>query len=156
MCADALLDEAGTVPPPGDARLTLGLDVGGTKTALLLLDAAGSVVGMHRIPTEPECGAAHAMDAAAAEARREFGVEMDRVDAVGVAVAGQVGSGGVLVGAPNLGWDGADLRGEAERAFGLPAAILNDVRAAAWAEWRYGAGRGVDDLVVVFVGTGVG
>jgi glucokinase len=62
----------------------------------------------------------------------------------------------VLVGAPNLGWDGAPLEDITWRLFGLPAVVMNDVHAAAFAEWQCGAGRGVDHVVVLFLGTGVG
>ena len=152
-----MADGRGGAGEASAGRLALGLDVGGTKIGFVLLGETGEVVGEHRIPTEPDRGAARALDAAAAAAREAFGAAMERVGTVGVAVAGQVAPGGVLAGAPNLaGWAGAPLAAEAERAFARPAAVLNDVRAATWAEWRFGAGRGADDLVVVFVGTGVG
>jgi glucokinase len=63
---------------------------------------------------------------------------------------------GVVHFAPNLRWENVPLRAELERALGLPVAVTNDVRAATWGEWRCGAGAGVADLVVLFVGTGIG
>jgi glucokinase len=79
------------------------------------------------------------------------------VNGVGVGVAGQVRAGdGVVTRAPNLDWDDAPLRSALEDALGRPVSVLNDVRAAAWGEWKHGAGRGSDDVTVVFVGTGVG
>ncbi|HEX6630213.1 MAG TPA: ROK family protein, partial [Gemmatimonadaceae bacterium] len=76
--------------------------------------------------------------------------------AAGVSVAGQIGTDGVVLGAPNLGWAGAPVGATLRAALDLPVVVANDVRAAAWAEWSHGAGRGCDDVVVVFVGTGVG
>jgi glucokinase len=61
-----------------------------------------------------------------------------------------------VLGAPNLGWTGVPLGAELAQRLGLPTTVVNDVRAAAWAEWRFGAGRGCDDVVVVFLGTGIG
>ncbi|HEV7590192.1 MAG TPA: ROK family protein, partial [Longimicrobium sp.] len=139
-----------------DGRIALGVDVGGTKTEILLAGRGGRVLAETRIPTDPEGGAEATLRHAAAAAREAFGAAMDDAAAVGVSVAGQVGRRGMLLGAPNLGWTGVDVRRLAIAAFGLPTVVVNDVRAATWAEWRLGAGRGVRDLVVLFVGTGVG
>ena len=139
-----------------DGRIALGVDVGGTKTEILLAGRGGRVLGETRIPTEPEGGAEAVLRRAAEAAREAFGAAIADAAAVGVSVAGQVGARGVLLGAPNLGWTGVDVRRLAVAAFGLPAVVVNDVRSATWAEWRLGAGRGARDLVVLFVGTGVG
>jgi glucokinase len=139
-----------------DGRLAMGVDVGGTKTEIVLAGRGGRVVAEHRIPTEPEGGAESTLARAAEAARAEFGAAFGEARTVGVSIAGQVGPRGVLLGAPNLGWTGADVRGLAAKAFGVPATVANDVRAATWAEWRLGGGRGVRDLLVLFLGTGVG
>jgi glucokinase len=77
--------------------------------------------------------------------------------AVGVGVAGQVDArSGVVYFAPNLGWREVPLQEELERALELPVIVTNDARAAAWGEWLYGAGQGGNDLVCLFVGTGIG
>jgi glucokinase len=55
-----------------------------------------------------------------------------------------------------LGWENVPLKTKLEEKLKLPVVVTNDVRAAAWGEWQFGAGKGVDDLVVLFVGTGVG
>src|SRR5919199_4482294 len=117
---------------------------------------AGTVVQTHRVPTMPERGAAAVLFDTAAEARAVFGNLFDRVRGVGISVAGQVTPDGILVGAPNLGWSQVPLRAEVERAFQRPAFVINDVRAATWAEWRHGAGRGCDDFIVLYLGTGIG
>jgi len=58
--------------------------------------------------------------------------------------------------APNLKWRDVPLKARLEARFSLPVWVENDVRAAAWGEFRFGAGRGARSLVAVFVGTGVG
>jgi glucokinase len=58
--------------------------------------------------------------------------------------------------APNLDWHDVPLGATLRRAFGVPIAVENDVRAAAWGEFRFGAGAGAKSLIAVFVGTGVG
>ena len=76
---------------------------------------------------------------------------------LGVACAGQVRSeDGVVVQAPNLDWNDVPLGARLTEAFGLPVVVENDVRAAAWGEFRFGAGRGLGSLIAVFVGTGLG
>jgi len=139
-----------------DGRIALGVDVGGTKTEIILAGRHGRKLGETRIPTEPEAGAEATLRRAAEAARTEFGAGAADAAAVGISVAGQVGARGVLLGAPNLGWTGVDVRRLAVAAFGIPAVVVNDVRAATWAEWRLGAGRGARHLVVLFLGTGVG
>lgn len=135
---------------------TIGVDIGGTKVAVALVDRDGRELATTRIATHPERGAEVVLADAFDAARTAFGVGLAGASAVGVCVAGQVGADGVLVGAPNLGWTNAPLRTITSRLFDLPTTIMNDVHAAAWAEWRGGAGRGADDVVVLFLGTGVG
>jgi glucokinase len=76
---------------------------------------------------------------------------------VGVGVAGQVDSKrGLVRFAPNLGWRDEPLQPDLSQALGLPVVIVNDVRAATLGEWLYGAGQGCNDLICLFVGTGIG
>ena len=135
--------------------LALGVDIGGTKVNVGLADAAGFLLNSHKAmidSKEPETVLAHVAEGIEA-CLSKSGKE---AKALGVGVAGQVDRDGVVRGSPNLGWRNVRLRQRLERQFGLPVAVANDVNAATWGEWRFGAGRGVDDLVVLFVGTGVG
>lgn len=75
---------------------------------------------------------------------------------LGIGIAAQVDHSGVVLSSPNLGWQNVPLRAMLEEKLKLPVVVTNDVRAASWGEWHFGAGKGVDDLVVVFVGTGIG
>lgn len=143
--------------PRDDGRVALGVDVGGTKTEIVLAGRRGRVIAETRIPTLPENGPEDTLRRAAQAAREALGAEAAKASAVGISVAGQVGPRGVLLGAPNLpGWPGADLRRIATTVFGVPARVVNDVRAATWGEWRLGAGKGARDLLVLFIGTGLG
>ena len=81
----------------------------------------------------------------------------DAGPAVGIACAGQIHPAtGTVVYAPNLEWRDVPLAAHLARALGVRVVVENDVRAAAWGEFRFGAGQGADSLVAVFVGTGVG
>lgn len=48
------------------------------------------------------------------------------------------------------------LGNQLKKAFNVPVIVTNDVTSATVAEWKYGPGKGVDDLVCIFIGTGVG
>jgi glucokinase len=133
----------------------LGVDIGGTKTELALIDESGAVVRRDRSSTEPRRGAERVVRDVASTVRRLIG-DLRTLGGVGVSVAGQVQPDGVVAGAPNLGWSGVPLGAMMADALGAPTTVVNDVRAATWAEWRHGAGRGFADLVVLYVGTGVG
>jgi len=139
-----------------EQALTVGVDLGGTKILTALVDGAGRVVAFHRLETPVDDGF-EGVAATVVDSVRDV-VDDASADprALGIGVAGQVSRGGVVRFAPNLEWHDAPLGALLRERLGLPAVVLNDVRAATWGEWRHGAGRGVADLVVVFLGTGVG
>src|SRR3954468_16704455 len=133
---------------------TIGVDVGGTKVAAGVVDEEGKVLVSTRRPTPSE-SPQHVEETIAAvvtELRREFDVE-----AVGIGAAGFVDAErSTVLFAPNLVWRGEPLRDDVARRIGLPVVVENDANAAAWAEFRFGAGRDARDLVCVTVGTGIG
>jgi glucokinase len=79
------------------------------------------------------------------------------VEAVGIGAAGLVDAARkTVLFAPNLAWRNEPLRAGVEHRTGLPVIVENDANAAAWAEARFGAGRGEQYVVMVTVGTGLG
>ncbi|MCI4324298.1 MAG: ROK family protein [Thermoplasmata archaeon] len=141
----------------GPAPLVLGVDLGGTNLS-------GALVGPHGRLLTPRVRHPHT-NRGPEELAAEIGALVVSIGsrakrpvaAVGVGVAAQVDeSHGVVTYAPNLRWNDVPLGPQLERSVGLPVAIVNDARAATVAEWRFGAGKDVSDLLVVFVGTGVG
>lgn len=131
----------------------IGIDVGGTKTASARIRSDGTVLAYDARPTPAE-------DMAATLATMVDGaraVISSEVRAVGVAAAGMVDRAtGVLRFAPNLAWRDAPLVAHLQEALGLPVVADNDNTAAAWGEFRFGAGRGYRDMLLVGVGTGIG
>jgi glucokinase len=80
-----------------------------------------------------------------------------RIDRLGIGIAAQVDTrSGLVHHAPNLRWRNVPLGARLKAEFGIPVTILNDARAATIGEWRHGAGRGVENLLIVCWGTGVG
>ncbi len=139
--------------------LTIGVDVGGTKVAAGLVDEAGTILARTRHAT-PSASPADVEDVIAlcvAELRASPAAAGRTVEAVGVGAAGFITAdrSTVLV-APNLSWRDEPLRDAVAVRTGLPVVVENDANAAAWAEYRFGAGRGERHLVVVTVGTGIG
>lgn len=139
--------------------VAVGIDLGGTKALVAWVDAAGRILGSVRRPTGAGRDPEAILDDLARTLRDERppAVGERPVVGIGVGVAGQVEPGsGFLHFAPNLEWRDVPLRERLERAADLPVCVLNDVQAITYGEWQHGAGRGVDDVVGLFVGTGVG
>jgi glucokinase len=141
--------------------LLLGIDIGGSKVAVALGDAEGGVRARARRATEPSGDARADVARIASDALRllaEAGVAVSELDAVGVSAPGPIDPvRGDLVHPPNLpGWGTVPLRALLREALGVPVRVANDADAAALAEWRWGAGRGLEDLVFLTMSTGVG
>jgi len=136
---------------------TIGVDLGGTKTMAVLVDD-GVVQAKAKRATPVSGGPDGVIDTIV---RAVTKIDPDgRASAIGVGVPGPVIPGtGVLPAAPNLpGWDHDVPVGDllTERLGRRPIVVDNDVNVATLAEHRLGAGVGVDNLLGVFAGTGVG
>ena len=134
--------------------LTIGVDVGGTKVGAGLVDEAGTILRRTRRPT-PSASPDDVEDVIAA-CVAELAADVE-VEAVGIGAAGFVTADrSTVLLAPNLSWRDEPLREAVTARVGLPVVVENDANAAAWGEYRFGAGRGEHFLVVVTVGTGIG
>jgi glucokinase len=139
----------------------LGIDIGGTKTALALGDAEGRVLAEARIATAPTGEGLRDVARIARAARALLdtpALHGEALEIVGVSLPGGVdASGGFVRNPPNLpGWHGAPVRDALERSLGARVALENDANAAALAEWRYGAARGTQHAIYLTMSTGVG
>lgn len=136
---------------------SIGVDLGGTKLEVARVDASGRIVQRVRTETNIKGGAAAVInDIIDSALTLRAGAATSPVG-VGVGVAGQVErDSGMVAFAPNLEWRNVPLRTELSQTLGLPVIVTNDVRAATWGEWLFGAGRGCNDLLCMFVGTGIG
>ncbi|HEU4384176.1 MAG TPA: ROK family protein [Anaeromyxobacteraceae bacterium] len=142
------------------ARLALGIDLGGTNVRAALVDPqSGRIVAAHKSALSDRAPEAVAQAAAAAarDAAAQAGAALAQLHGAGVGVAGQcLGASGVVLNAPNLGWRDVPFGALLTRALGVGARVANDLSAAAWGELRFGAARGFTEVLVVFVGSGVG
>lgn len=136
--------------------MILGIDIGGTTSKLGLV-RDGQVIARARMGTTGHADDHAFADALAHEARQLAGAHGTRISAIGIGAPNANQLTGIIEMAPNLPWkhDVPLARMMADR-LGAPAVLGNDANAAALGEWRYGAGQGINDLLVVTLGTGVG
>ncbi|GAA3024370.1 ROK family glucokinase [Microbacterium dextranolyticum] len=131
----------------------VGIDIGGTKIAGGVVDADGTILERLRVPTPTDTAA---LAAAVGEMVLELASRHD-IHAVGVAAAGFIDrTRSIMLHAPNIDWHDEPLRAEFEARIGRPVTLENDANAAGWGEYRFGAGRGSTDMVMITLGTGVG
>lgn len=134
--------------------LACGVDVGGTKIACGVVDDGGTIIDQLRVESPAEDP--EAIETAIAGLVREL-ASRHEITAVGVGAPGYVASDRARVlFAPNVAWREVNLKADLEPLVELPVVVENDANAAAWGEFRFGAGHDVDDLMLVTVGTGVG
>lgn len=133
--------------------LGVGIDIGGTKIAGGVVDTDGRILDHLRVATPPDTDA---LAQAVADMVAELASRHD-VHAVGVAAAGYIDrTRSIMLHAPNIDWHNEPLREQFEALIGRPVTLENDANAAGWGEYRFGAGRGSTDMVMVTLGTGVG
>jgi glucokinase len=142
------------------SRPYIGIDLGGTNIQIGVVDASNKVVGESRKKTLADEG----FDAVLG--RIVAGVEKACADA-GMAVTDCAGLGigapspvdpetGVVIYAVNLRWNNVPLADILRKRLGVAVTVSNDVDVAVFGEWRCGAGKGVNDLLGIWLGTGVG
>jgi glucokinase len=134
------------------ANRVIGVDVGGTKILAGVIDADGTVLETVEHPT-PTTSQAALLDGLAAAVR-----ELDGdVAAVGFGLPSRIDhQQGIALGSVNLPLRDVRFRAEMEQRLDLPVGIENDGSCAAYAEYRFGAGRGTQHFVMLTLGTGVG
>ena len=136
----------------------IGVDIGGTKCAVVRGDGEGNVTAKVRfsttIPAETQEAIYKAVETLIAE-----GISLGESPvAIGVSCGSPLDSKrGIIQEPPNLlGWVDVPITDELTRRTGLPAFLCNDANACALAEWRFGAGRGTRNMVFCTFGTGFG
>jgi glucokinase len=150
-----------TAQSPGAAH-GIGVDIGGTKVAAGLVASDGRIVrsAQERTPAD----ASEIAAVVATLVGRLLDVEPDGVEGSAIQVGGiGIGAAGLVDVdratvrfAPNIDWVNEPLAAAVGRQVDLPVVVENDANAAAWGEYRFGAGEDTDDLLFVTIGTGVG
>lgn len=133
---------------------SVGIDLGGSHTRIAVI-TNGKVERIDKLKTQAALGYESVRGRLTQHIK---GIAKDHsIRHVGLAIAGQVDTDtGHVFHAPNLGWQNVDLGAELSKSLGIPVALLNDVQAIASGEWAMGAGKGFQDMLAIYVGTGVG
>ncbi|MGW5728912.1 ROK family protein [Nocardia beijingensis] len=156
MTTGQLANVSGTAALPDDA-LVLGMDVGGTTIKGEITDAAGTALAVGTVATPHGPAAFDAMGELGERLLAELpGSDRHRVGRAAVVLPGIVDTArSVAVFSSNVGWRDVHVGDRFPARWGVPTLIEHDVAVAGWAEWRYGAGQGYDNVCVVILGTGI-
>jgi len=134
--------------------LTIGVDVGGTKVAAGVVDPHGHIV--EKLKRFTPAASPGGTIAVIAEVVNEL-LGRYEIDAVGIGAAGFVDqTRSTVLFAPNLAWRDEPVKKLVEERIGRPVVVENDANAAAWAEAKLGAARGLEQVLLITVGTGIG
>ena len=136
----------------------LGFDIGGTKCAVITALWDGNEIKLlkkDKCPTGRGITPAETINRLISMAD---GILEDTPDAVGISCGGPLDSEkGIIMSPPNLpGWDNVEIVKQIEAHYGVPVHLQNDANACAVAEWKFGAGRGTENMVFMTFGTGLG
>ena len=136
----------------------IGLDLGGTFIKIGVVDEKGKLLSKKEIPTPQGQGRAQVIKAMAESInnclksypKKEF-------LGIGIGTPGLVDKNGKVFSAPNLpSWNNLNLKKTFEEKFSLPVKVENDANAITWGEYKFGAGKGYDNVICITLGTGVG
>ncbi|MBA4543036.1 MULTISPECIES: ROK family glucokinase [Thermoactinomyces] len=138
----------------------IGIDVGGTSMKMGLMSESGEVLAEAEHLTQKEDGPDGVIARMVEDAKQladGAGISWNQIGGVGVGLPGFLDiPNGVVKYLTNLGWRNVPIKEKLEQAWQVPVSIDNDANVAALGEAWQGAGKGVDDLVCITLGTGVG
>jgi glucokinase len=143
-------------------QYVVGVDVGGTNIKLGVVDPSGQVIVRTSFPTKPFASSRIKLIAALAreiEASISIaGLNKKQIAGVGIGVPGLVDyEKGIVRFLPNIpGWKNVHLKSILQQRIKIPVFVDNDVKIITLAESKFGAGKGVRNLVCLTLGTGVG
>ncbi len=143
-------------------KYVVGVDVGGTNIKLGLVHPRGYVIARSHFPTKPFSSSKKKLIGILAHEIEKIissgGLKVKEVAGVGIGLPGLVDyDRGIVRFLPNIqGWKNVPLRSILERKLKFPVFVDNDVKLITLAEWKFGAGRGVKNLICLTLGTGVG
>lgn len=135
----------------------IGFDIGGTKCAVCIgkeIDGDLQIIDKRIIPTDHSISAYEMIERMCTLAEEMT----SQIDCIGISCGGPLDSKrGVIQSPPNLpGWDDIKIVDYLENKYGCKAYLQNDANACAVAEWKYGAGKGCQNMIFLTFGTGLG
>lgn len=143
--------------PARTAGSTIGIDVGGTNITGGLLSSTNRILARHRIDTQADKGPEHVITRIVECVKYLSDHARSPVAAVGLGIPGAVDPRrGIVLNAPNLRWNDLKLDTVLQRRTKLPIMLDNDVNVGTWGAYRMGAGKGAENIMGIFIGTGIG
>ena len=157
---DVMLDGKMTFIVTAVRRYAVGIDLGGTFIKGGVVDDLGNIIVSGKVPTGSEDGA-EAVCRRIADLCKDLltkaGLAASDVSGIGAGVPGMIDRGrGEVVYSNNLKWKHFMIKETVEKLTGLSVTVANDANVAALGEARFGAGRGLENMVLLTLGTGVG
>ncbi len=142
-------------------RYLLGVDLGGTKTSVVLATGGLSILARRSFATPEAGGPREVLERIATSAESillETRCPKEEVSACGISSGGPLDPvRGIVLSPPNLpGWDRVPITAALRERIGVPCRLENDANACALAEWKLGAGKGTSTMVFLTFGTGMG
>lgn len=142
-------------------KIWVGIDVGGTKTAVVLSSQLPEVLARVEFATRPAKGPQHTINQirkAIPDLLTQLGMDRNAIERVGVSCGGPLDRvQGIIQTPPNLAtWVNVPIKSILESEFKVECLVENDANAGAVAEHRFGAGKGFDHMVFLTMGTGLG
>jgi glucokinase len=139
-------------------RYVVGIDIGGTNIVVGTVAEDGSeLVGLVSEPTIADQGSEAVLGRIIKLARASIAASGKKIAGVGIGSPGPLDTRtGIVLLTPNLGWTNFPVRDRVGEALGLPATLDNDANCAIFGEWWRGAARGVQHVVGLTIGTGIG
>lgn len=137
----------------------LGIDIGGTKCAIVIGDREFNIYRKIQFDTKTERGYSAILDEFHSHIQSLFlDFPKENLKRIGISCGGPLDSRkGVIFSPPNLpGWDNVPVVEIFNKKYGVPAAVQNDANACALAEWLMGAGKGTQNMIFLTFGTGMG
>lgn len=139
---------------------SVGVDVGGTNIKLGVINEDGRILVREKTKTEPNRGSdviVGSIIRGIDQILEKASIRHTEIRSIGLGVPGTTDSNnGVVIYAPNLFWKKVEIARPIQQAFNVPVCIVQDTRAAGWAEYLIGTGRGLRSLASVTLGTGLG
>lgn len=143
-----------------DFRPVLGYDIGGTKIAVCVADAAGKILASGRLASGATSAYEEVMPRMIELGKSlvaEAGLPPEEIAACGICAPGPLDiPNGQMLKSPNLSWDGVPVRDDLAAGLGVPVYLDNDANAGVLAEWFFGCARGLRDVIYLTMSTGVG
>lgn len=139
-----------------DEKYYVGIDIGGTKSAVILASSNGNVLDRKQFPTHMGEGWKPTVEKIKSIAARFL--KQKKIETIGISCGGPLDSRrGLILSPPNLpGWDEVPITEIFQTEFQFPTYLENDANAGALAEWKFGAGKGFQNIIFLTFGTGCG